>query len=103
MIDYFDHNSLSLNLSKSGFLVIGGENDEKKDIILKNGILEYKRSIIYLGVTIGDSGSLNHDTDVFIENKRSHVTIKYGNFCQSNKLAPLDVKLKVLNTVRLLL
>ena len=33
-----------------------------------------------------------------IEDKRSNVTIKFGNFCRKNFLAPLDVKLTVLNT-----
>ena len=98
MIDYFTLNSLSLNLSKSGFLVIGGENGEKRDVCLKNGILEYKKSVVYLGVIIGDSGILSEDTDAYIENKRANVTIKYGNFVHRNILAPLDVKLTVLNT-----
>ena len=98
VLDYFDKNSLSLNLSKSGFLIIGGDNAEKRNLTLKNGVLEYKSRIVYLGVTIGDSGSLNDDTDAYIENKRSNVTIKFGNFCRKNSLAPLDVKLKVLNT-----
>ena len=62
MLDYFWENSLSLNLSKSGYLIINGkENDIKSNIMLKNGILEYKPVITYLGVIISDKGNIEHD------------------------------------------
>ena len=69
---------------KYGFLVIGGGYNEKKAKTLKNGSLEYKQSVIYLGVVSGDSGTLSKDVDAYLENKRSDVTIKYGNFYHSN-------------------
>ena len=34
----------------------------------------------------------------YIDSKRGNVTIKFNNFCRKNYLAPLDIKLKVLNT-----
>ena len=48
MLDYFESNSLKLNLSKSGYLVINGSDDIKKDIVLTNGTLEYKKILTYL-------------------------------------------------------
>ena len=58
MLEYFENNSLSLNLSKSGFLIVNGKDaDHKIGIELNNGILEYKEEIIQLGVCITDSGS----------------------------------------------
>ena len=99
MLDYFSENSLSLNLSKSGYLIINGKCDDVKEgLLLKNGILEYKSVVKYLGVKISDSGCLKVDIEKYIHDKRSNVTIKYGNFCRKNFLAPLDVKLDVLNT-----
>ena len=35
---------------------------------------------------------------MFITEKRNNVSIKYGSFCKKNFLAPLDIKLSVLNT-----
>ena len=35
---------------------------------------------------------------MFLDDKRANVTIKYGNFCRKNFLAPFDIKLHVLNT-----
>ena len=98
MIDYFDENQLSLNFKKSAFLVINGKEEEKSDLNLKNGILEYKSTVTYLGAIISDTGNLKHDVDLYLEEKRSNVTIKYGNFCRKNFLAPLDIKLRILNT-----
>ena len=99
MLDYFSENTLSLNLSKSGYLIINAkEEDDKCCLQLKNGLLEYKSELTYLGVIITDSGKLANDIESYISSKRSDVTIKYGNFCRKNFLAPLDVKLDVLNT-----
>ena len=99
MLDYFQENSLSLNLSKSGYLIINGkEGDTKTSLELKNGLLEYKSILKYLGVKISDQGRIDNDVEVFLEEKRCNVTIKYGNFCRKNFLAPLDTKLHVLNT-----
>ena len=99
MLDYFSENSLSLNLSKSGFLIINGkEEDIKCNLKLKNGMLPYKNELKYLGVKISDSGSLREDVSRYVEAKRNNVSIKFRNFCRSHFLAPQFVKMKVLNS-----
>ena len=99
MLDYFEQNSLSLNLSKSGYMIINAKpEDLKTGILLKNGILEYKSKLKYLGVFISDTGKIKEDVLYFVNSKRSNLTIKFGNFCRKNFLAPLLIKLKVLNT-----
>ena len=98
MIDYFIKNKLSLNLSKSAFLVINDKFNDKSNIYLKNGILEYKSVVTYLGAKISDTGCIKHDIDLYIEEKRCNVTIKFCNFCQKNYLAPVETKLQVLKT-----
>ena len=99
MLDYFDENSLSLNLSKSGYLIINPkEGDHKCNLMLKNGFLEYNSEVKYLGIKISDTGCLREDIDRYVKDKRSNVSIKYRNFCRRNFLAPLDIKFKVLNT-----
>ena len=98
MLDYFEENSLSLNLEKSGYLIINGNDSDRVDLILKNGVLKYCPVVKYLGVKISDSGILKKDVEMFVEDKRANLTIKYGNFCRKNYLAPLDIKLRVINT-----
>ena len=98
MLDYFEKNS-SLNFSKSGYLIINGKlEDSKCSLILNNGLLEYKSEITDLGVKITDTGNLKDDIDLYVNEKRSNITIKYGNFCRKNFLAPLSIKIGVLNT-----
>ena len=98
LLNYFCENSLTLNLSKSGYLIINGkENDHKCCVILQNGMLEYKSELKYLGIVITDKGKIRHDVEEYINSKRSEITIKYGNFCRKNFLAPLDTKIDVLN------
>ena len=99
MLDYFDANELKLNFSKCEYLIINGkEDDQKTSLDLSYGALEYKNVVKYLGMKISDTGSIKEDIDMNIEDKRANVTIKYGNFCRKNFLAPLDIKLTVLNT-----
>ena len=99
MLDYFEANELKLNFSKCEYLIINGkEEDLKTPLGLSYGALEYKSVIKYLGMKISDTGCIKEDNEMNIEDKRSNVTIKFGNFCRKNFLAPLDVKLTVLNT-----
>ena len=99
MLEYFRENSLSLNLSKSAYLIINGKKcDPKSTLKLDNGILEYKSRVIYLGAVISDSGSLKSDVKSYTKSKRPNLTIKFNNFCKKHHLAPLEIKLMVLNT-----
>ena len=95
MIDFFSMDKLTLNIGKSGFLIINpGIMDQKCNIVLPSGILKYKQYFEYLGIIISDSGVLKHDIKSFIDKNRSNVSIKFANFCQVNKNDPLYVKLK---------
>ena len=99
MLDYFRENKLRLNLRKSSYLIINGKNiDEKNDIILNNGPLEYKSEITYLGLLFSDKGNLNNDIKLNIQNKRNNITVKFSNFCARNFCAPINIKLKVLHS-----
>ena len=60
-------------------------------------MLSYKKEIVYLGLLFSDTGNINHDVRLNIQNKRSNVSVKYTNFCSRNYLAPVKVKLTVLH------
>ena len=99
MLDYFNENSLSLNLSKSAYMIINGKaTDVKTDLELSNELLVYKDEIVYLGVVYTDTGNVKHDIERYVYSKRSNITIKYNNFILRNYLAPLSVKLRVLDS-----
>ena len=48
-------------------------------------------------VLISDRGSLKQDVKTFIDQKRSNLSIKFTNFCKTNRNAPLRVKLDLLD------
>ena len=99
MLRYFKENNLSLNLSKSAYLIINGkDNDYKSDLTLANGLLEYKSVVTYLGVLISDIGSTKHDIGIYVDAKRSNVLIKFGNFICKNELAPINIRLEILDS-----
>ena len=99
MLFYFEENSLSLNYSKSSYFIINGkERDQKLILNLNNGILRYESEVVYLGAIFTDTGDIKNDINKYVDQKRSNVTIKYNNFIQRNYLAPLSIKLKVLDS-----
>ena len=98
MLKYFEENRLSLNLSKSKYMIINAkEADLKCDIELHTGKFEYCQQYVYLGAVISDTGSITYDIERYVEQKRANVTIKFNNFLRKNFLAPLAIKLNVLD------
>ena len=82
-IAFFTENKLSLNMSKSCYLLINGNKDvlqSKTNIILKSVFLEYKRCFEYLGIIISDSGSLKQDVKCAIDRKRGNYYAKARRF-----------------------
>ena len=99
MLRYFDENSLKLNFNKSSYFILNPKPiDRKTNLQLDEGMLKYKSVQIYLGVYVTDCGVLKHDVTKFIREKRSNVLFKFTNFCNKNFLAPLGVKLNILDS-----
>ena len=96
-INFFKKNKLNLNIDKSCFLIINPkEGDRRSCIILNTGVLNYKSKFDYLGVIVSDTGVLKDDVKSFMVRKNGNVSVKFTNFCKTNKNAPLHVKLEVL-------
>ena len=97
-VNFFQRNKLNLNIDKSCFLIINpGKEDRKSSIILSSGVLKYKSKFDYLGVIVSDTGLLKEDVKFFIDRKCGNISVKFTNFCKTNKHAPLHVKLDVLD------
>ena len=97
-VRFFQSNKLNLNIDKSAFLIINPKSqDRKSSILLDSGVLKYKSSFEYLGVIISDTGVLKQDVKSYLDKKSFNVTVKFTNFCKTNKNAPLHVKLDVLD------
>ena len=98
LIDTIKEKKMSLNYKKSGYFIINGTREDIKcNLKLKSGWLLYNGVQKYLGAIFTDSGSLNHDVDLFIKKKVKEVNVKFARFLIKNDYAPLSVKLKVVD------
>ena len=89
---------MSLNLKKSGFMIINGLKDDLKCAIkLNSGWLKYKKEQKYLGAIFSDTGDVKHDVALFLEKKKKEVNVKLASFLNKNKYAPICVKLKTVD------
>ena len=96
--DKINEKKMKLNMKKSGYMIINGGNiDIKCDIKMKSGWLEYKKSQKYLGVIFTDTGVLKNDINNFLDKKNKDVNVKLASFITNNELAPVMIKLKVVN------
>ena len=73
------------------------ETDLKCVIKLNTGNFEYCKEYVYLGAVISNTGSIAYDIERYVSLKRANVTIKFNNFLRKNFLAPLSIKLNVLD------
>ena len=97
LIAAFTAKKLSLNIGKSGFMVINPSNPlDRVDIKLAKGWLCYTKVFVYLGVTFSDQGTIAEDIRLHVESKSKSVFIKLANFMRNNTYAPITVKSKVL-------
>ena len=69
----------------------------KCDLMFDSGKFEYCSEYVYLGVVISDTGSIVFDIERYVDLKRANLTIKFNNFLRKNFLAPVSIKLKVLD------
>ena len=102
LLTAFHENRLELNLSKSSFMIINPNdhnlNDLRTNIKLESGWLSYKKSVVYLGVIISDTGKISDDLDAHVADRSKSVFVKLSNFIKNNNFAPVTIKLKILKS-----
>ena len=99
LVNSFHKKKLSLNMSKSSYLVIKPPKGfVKVDVKIDSGWLPYRSKAVYLGVMITDNGLLSTDVTLQAQNKYKNISIKLADFITNNMYAPVTVKLEVLDT-----
>ena len=93
--EYCKQNYIRLQLSKCCFLAIN--SDDKSNIKLDNSIIENKSEFIYLGSTITDSGIISKDLKTEIKQREIKFN-KFFAYITQNKNAPLEIKVKMLQS-----
>ena len=95
LMTYCKSYHISLQLSKCEFIVVNGDACDKEDIIIDSGKIRNVDNITLLGSKISESGRIQNDLNLHMQN-RFYAVSKFYNFIRSNKLAPISVKLKVM-------
>ena len=93
--EYCSHNCIVPQFTKCMFIVINGSQEDKISLPFGNSLLKNVSYLEILGSHLVQSGSLIEELELHM-NKRFHSCIKFFNFCNENKLAPLSVRLKTL-------
>ena len=58
--------------------------DIRANVKLESGWLLYKKTAVYLGVLVSDSGVINVDLDLHVTDRSKSVYIKLANFMRNN-------------------
>ena len=95
LLRYCNMNSIIPQYTKCEFMVINGNEADKKPIEFGSQYMKHTECITLLGSHLSQTGNLMDDLNSdFCSRFRS--CIKFYNFLRSNRRAPLSVKLEVL-------
>ena len=97
MLQYCKINCIIPQYSKCDFIVINGNDSDKMALPFGNSYIENVNHIVLLGSHLSDNASLKEEILLHMR-KRYKSVIKFYNFIRSNRVAPLQVKLKVLKS-----
>ena len=98
LMTYSKNNYIKLQLSKCALICVNS-NDllDHEPIKVNNVILKSSSSEVYLGSVITNSHKLTDDVEADIK-KRQISIVKFYAFLRRNKNAPVEIKLKVLES-----
>ena len=95
LIQYCKQNYIKLQLTKCEFIVINGDHKDKADLQTPLGCIRNKSFVTLLGCQFYESGIVSDDIKLQLKN-RFFAAHRFYNYLRANKLAPIVVKLKVL-------
>ena len=85
---------MSINISKTKFMVINGDGGDQRPIISNGTTVKYCRYYLYLGAYITDDGNYKSAIDLHVKDKKKHL-LKYISFLQKNCDFPFTIKRRV--------
>ena len=99
LINYCKDNFIKLQLTKCAMMCVNSKDEEEDNepIIVAGVTLKCSPSEVYLGSVITCSNKLIHDVEADIKNRQLNI-VKFYAFLRNNKNAPVDIKLKVLES-----
>ena len=96
LIRYCIENFIKLQLAKCAMMCVNSKDEADNEPIISNGVmLKCSLEEVYLGSVITCSTKLAHDVEADIKHRHVNI-VKFYAFLRSNRNAPVDIKLKVL-------
>ena len=71
--EYCNSHEMIINYSKTKFMVVNGDREDKEPILYNNVIINYCKQYIYLGSPFTDDGSPSTAIKIHANNKMCHV------------------------------
>ena len=97
LANYCKRNSITIEPSKSNFIVINGTDDDHRNLPLGDNLIDHEKYLLSLDSHLSEKGTLQEDPKHHLT-KRYPSCIKFYNFVRSNMYAPLPIKLNVLKS-----
>ena len=98
LMKYCGENFVKLQLSKCAMMCVNStDENDTEPITINNITLKCSLSEVYLGSVITNSNKLLHDVEADIKHRKLNV-VKFYAFLRSNRNAPIDVKLRILES-----
>lgn len=94
LYDFCSSHGMVVNSSKTKFMVVNGNNEDRKAILCNNNRIDYCTSYIYLGSPFADDGSASTAIKLHANKKMCHV-LKFSSFVNRNNDVPFSIKKKV--------
>ena len=92
--DYCKSHGMIINYSKTKFMVVNGDNEDKEPILYNDMVINYSKQYIYLGSPFTDDGSPSTAIKIHANNKMCHV-LKFVSFVKRNNDVPFMVKKRI--------
>ena len=97
MLDYCHLNKIIPQYTKCEFVVVNGNDDDRSPLPFGENLLNNVAHTILLGSHLTGIVSLKEELQLHM-NLRYKSVVKFYNFIRSNRIAPLQVKLKILKS-----
>ena len=94
MYDFCNSHGMSVNSSKTKFMVINGSSQDKDCIIYNDNSISYCKQYIYLGSPFTDDGNPSTAIKIHANNKMCHA-LKFISFVNKNNDVQFTVKKKI--------
>ena len=94
LLQYCAEFGMSINESKTEFMVINGDQDDQRDLEIQGATIKHCSSYWYLGTPITSDGSMKSVINIHVKDKMKHV-LKFVTFLKKQHNMPFTVKRKV--------